>query len=89
MRMSGITVIDVMRQMGVELDPEITWSVGARVRDIYEQRYGQLPAKALRQKTNAGGTHCLAVYPESMRATIVSIIRTHQTNKAAQGRFEF
>ena len=52
---------------------------------MYERTYGAAPPKALRDKTNAGGTHCFAVYPEEMRPMIVRVIRTMQTETARQG----
>jgi hypothetical protein len=81
---SELTVIDVMRDLGLEPTPEVTWPVGAIVRDLYEQRYGCLPEKKLRPKTSGEGTHCFAVYPTSMRPEIEKVIRAHQTEAARQ-----
>ena len=80
-----MTVVDVLRSMQIEPTPDLTWRVGAAVRDMYETTYGAAPPKALRDKTNAGGTHCFAVYPEEMRPMIVRVIRTMQTETARQG----
>jgi hypothetical protein len=81
----GLTVVDVCRDLRIEPTPSLTWAVGAVVRDIYEQRYGCLPEKDLRNKTNGPGTHCFAIYPESMRAEIAAVIRHHQTEAQRQG----
>ena len=81
----GLTVIDVMRELRVEPTPDLSWAIGAAVRDAYEQRYGIPPDKALRNKTNGPGTHCFAIYPESMRAEIIKIIQYHQTESQRQG----
>jgi hypothetical protein len=80
----GITIIDVMRELQVEPTPRLSWEVGAAVRDYYEQFYGCLPEKELRPKTNAGGTHCFAVYPESMKPKIIKIIKLHEWESQRQ-----
>jgi hypothetical protein len=82
---TGITIIDVCRDERIEPVPELTWAVGARVREIYEMRYGMLPAKDLRTKTGGGGSHCFAIYPENMRATIVKILHEFNTERQRQG----
>lgn len=70
-----ITVVDVCREMGVEPVPEMMWSVGNLVRDIYVSRRGELPPKELRPKTYAdGGSHCFAVYPLDWRQMIMTLI---------------
>jgi len=85
--MRGITVIDVIRHLGVEPTPELTWSVGNRVRDMFEHQHGMLPDKELRQKTDgSGGTHCFAVYPREMWDDIVLVVQAHQTEAARQLR---
>ena len=81
----GITVIDVCRSLNVEPDPSLTWPVGNLVRGLYERRYGALPEKDLRLKTNGGGSHCFAIYPEHMRADIERIIRAHAHERRRQG----
>jgi len=81
----GITIVDVLHDLRIEPTPTLTWAVGAAVRDLYESRYGCLPEKDLRNKTNGPGTHCFAIYPESMRAEIVQVIHHHQTEAQRQG----
>lgn len=84
-RVGGITIVQVCRDLGVEPTPELTWSVGMRVRDLYERRYGALPEKDLRPKTNARGSHCFAVYPEHMRPDIARVIKAHAWERRRQG----
>jgi hypothetical protein len=81
----GITIIDVFRELKIEPTPSLTWAVGAAVRDIYEQRYGCLPEKDLRNKTNGPGSHCFAIYPETMRPTIVRMVAEHDSEAKRQG----
>ena len=81
----GITVIDVCRELQIEPTPALTWPVGNAVRDLYEQRYGCLPEKDLREKTNGTGSHCFAIYPEGMRNDIERIIRLHDWERQRQG----
>lgn len=80
-----ITVTEVARSLQLELPQREAWSVGAEVRDIYERRYGKLPPKDLREKTNDGGTHCFALYPEYMREQIAKIIKRHKADQERQG----
>jgi hypothetical protein len=79
-----VTVPDVFRQLGREAVPEHTWSVGAVVRDMWEREFERLPDKALRPKTNDGGTHVLAVYPPSWRDKIIAVIHSIETEAAKQ-----
>lgn len=81
----GITVIDVMRELRIEPVPELTWAIGAAVRDRYERLHGRLPEKELRTKTSGGGSHCFATYPQDMRTEIANIIRLHQLETQKQG----
>ena len=80
-----ITVVDVIRGMGLEPTPDLTWSVGAQVRAMWEAENGELPEKRLRPKTYGnGGTHCLAVYPRSWWTRIADVVRAHQAEAARQ-----
>lgn len=83
---SGITVIDVMREHNVEITNEVSWGVGRIVRELYLKQHGTLPDKVLRPKTNDGGTHCFAVYPASWRPTIARIVGQFEAERARQGR---
>jgi hypothetical protein len=75
--MSEITVIDVIRSMGVEATSELTWSVGAQVREMWRAEHGELPEKGLRPKTGGPGSHCFAVYPAHWRERIVAVVQQH------------
>jgi len=81
---AGITIIDVGRDKGYELTPEVTWSVGLVVVNAYKKKYGALPPKDLRYKTYDNGVHCFAIYPETMRATIEAAYAAHFIEKARQ-----
>lgn len=81
-----ITVIDVMREMGVEIHNSLSWSVGHMVRNLWYSINGQLPPKDLRRKTHdPRGVHCFALYPEAMRPHIRRIVEMHQIEEARQG----
>lgn len=84
--MKGITIIDVCRDLEIEPEPHLTWPVGSAVRELFERKYGRLPEKELRAKTNGAGSHCLAVYPKRMWAEIARIIHLH--NGEAQRQFD-
>ena len=79
-----ITVMDVLRSMKIEITPALSWSVGAKVRERYRALTTRDPEKELRKKTDGAGSHCFAVYPETMRPEIERIIRDHATTAAAQ-----
>lgn len=81
----SITVMDVFRELQIEPEPSVSWSVGAAVRRLYESETGSLPPKELRPKTSGGGSHCFAAYPDSWRPRIVAAIQSHQTQTARQG----
>lgn len=71
-----ITVMQVFRDLGVIApSPALSWSVGSRIATKWSDVNGEQPEKGLRPKTNGGGTHCFALYPESWRKIIESEIR--------------
>ena len=80
-----ITIVQVMRDIGIEPTNELCWSVGNEVRDVWELENGRLPFKELRQKTNGPGSHCFAVYPADWYFRIRAIILRHQTEAGRQG----
>lgn len=82
--MARLTVIEVMRGMGIEPTSELSWSIGSAVRDEYERTYGSAPVKALRPMTSGPGTHCFALYPMEFLPSIRAIIAGHQTEAARQ-----
>lgn len=68
------TVIDVLRERGIELVPAVTWACGTAAREAWLAHYGRLPDKALRKKTNGKGSHCFAVYPDYGRSLVEQAI---------------
>ena len=81
-----ITVIDVMRSMNVEITPDLSWSVGAAVRERWRMTHDdELPKKRLRSKTSGGGSHCFAVYPLEWDKIIREIVNSFTTQKQKQG----
>ena len=72
-----ITVIDVLRSMGIEPSKQLSWKIGIAVVTRFRQINGALPIKDLRTKTSGTGVHCFALYPESFRPEIVSIINDY------------
>jgi len=82
--MAWITVIDVMRDLGLEPSNGAAWEIGAAVRVAWETENGELPRNELRRKTAGGGSHCLAVYPPGWRPRIEQIVRRFVTTRALQ-----
>jgi hypothetical protein len=80
----GITVVDVCRAMRVEPDKHLMWSVGNAMSRSWHKEHGDWPPSALRSKTNGGGSHRFAVYPEGRRAQIELLIRAHQPKPVLQ-----
>lgn len=79
-----ITVLDVIRDLGLEPEKGLSWTVGNVVREKYKQKTGRLPKKELRPKTNGGGSHCFAVYPDSWYQTIREEVERQETFRASQ-----
>ena len=80
-----VTVHDIAYEMGLELDDEAAWSLGAQIAQAWEWGTGTPPLKDLRRKKNGAGTHCFALYPpgpfvERMKL----IIRGYQPPSADQ-----
>lgn len=86
----GITIIQVMRAMGVEPEKRLSWAVGIKVRNLWESITGELPPKDLRRKTNdPKGVHCFAIYPEAMRPHIERIVREFETEALREPELPF
>jgi|TARA_R100001244_G_C5063108_1_gene109368 hypothetical protein len=79
------TVIDRFRALRVEPNKHVTWSVGDVVMNKYVDEYGRQPPKVLRPKTNAGGSHCFALYPSKWTPIIDRIILAHGVEAQRQG----
>ena len=73
-----ITIIQVAKSIGVELDNATAWSIGSEMASAYANEFGEQPPKELRPKTSGGGTHCFAVYPTSWKSKIISAINLRQ-----------
>ena len=72
-----ITVPQVARLMGVNLDNKTSWSVGSEMATMYFKTFGEQPPKDNRPKTNGGGSHCFALYPKNWEAKIREVISQH------------
>jgi hypothetical protein len=73
-----ITIIQVAKSIGVDLDNSTAWSIGSEMAAAYVDAFGEQPPKELRPKTSGSGTHCFAVYPYSWRAKIIDSIKSRQ-----------
>lgn len=72
-----ISITQVARTMGIELDNATAWSIGAGMADAYFREFGEQPPKELRPKTSGGGSHCFAVYPPTWEERIRKAIQAH------------
>ena len=87
--MRKITILDVCREMGVDLEPKAAWSAGSTMAEMWKDETGELPEKQLRTKTCGTGSHCFAVYPESWRERIREVIeRVGYVQKAQLNLFD-
>lgn len=73
--MSTITIIDVFRAMKVKTDKRLTWEVGKAVAQKWRDEHGTSPPLLMTNKTNGGGSHCIAHYPPSYAPLIEEVIR--------------
>ena len=81
--MKGITVLDVIRELGLEPTSRDNWKIGSRVRLEYLDTYKKEPVKDLRQKTSGAGSHCFAIYPVEFVPKIREIIADFHISKAS------
>jgi len=70
-----VTITERIKALGFEVNNELSWRVGAAIRNKWEEVTGALPEKDLRRKTSGQGSHCMAVYPVKWRAEIDDMIR--------------
>jgi hypothetical protein len=73
--MGTITIIDVFRAMKVKTDKRLTWEVGKAVAQKWRDENGAPPPLLMTNKTNGGGSHCIAHYPLSYALVIEEVIR--------------
>lgn len=79
-----ITVIDRFRVLNKSPLKRMTWAVGNVVRERWRRLTGQLPQKQLREKTNQGGSHCFAIYPDTFACVIDDVIESMHAQDDAQ-----
>jgi hypothetical protein len=72
--MNRITIIQVAKSMGLELDNATAWSVGSEMAQKYMEEFAEQPPKELRPKTSGAGSHCFAVYPSTWEGRIKKAI---------------
>ena len=68
------TVVDLIRALGYEVENELSWAAGNRLRDAWIANTGDLPEKRLRQKTSGRGSHCFAIYPRRFWPEALEIV---------------
>ena len=81
----NITVVQVIRAMGINPTNDLTWSVGNRMQALWAKEHGRQPATGLTPKTHGGGSHQHAHYPASWRGTIEDEVRKVNKGAADQG----
>lgn len=81
-----ITVVGVIRSLGIEPTPELTWAVGKIMQAEYADEYGEQPPKDLCKKTYDTGTHCFALYPYEWHERIATVVRRMNAIASSQGR---
>ena len=79
-----ITIIQVAKSIGVDLDNTTAWSIGSEMAASYVDAFGQQPPKELRPKTSGHGSHCFAIYPSDWRAKIIDAIKQRQVIAKSQ-----
>jgi len=83
------TVISFCRRMNVEPTPDLCATVENRMAHRYKAATGIDPERPLQPKTQGGGTHCIASYPEWFVPQIREEIRAYGADAAKQSRFDF
>jgi len=86
---NSFDVRDLLRALGVEPMPVISWQIGAAVRDAYFTRHQRLPEKELRTKTAGTGSHCFAVYPSGFWSEAMEIAETVILTRKAEAARQF
>ena len=70
-----VTIVEVMRRLGVEITNEKTWALGREARKLHVAQYGVPPRKVLRQKTNGTGSHDFSGYPPEFVGVVEGLIQ--------------
>ena len=74
--MSGITVNEVLRSMGGDVDKRTAWRVGQAAAQQWRTETGAWPVKENRTKASGAGSHCFAIYPQEYRPAIIEIAKS-------------
>lgn len=82
---AGVTVPQVIRQLGLESQKHVAWAVGRMAADLWRERTGVDPAVALVVKSSGAGTHHMAVYPRDFRRTLVRLVKLAAVGGAPRG----
>jgi hypothetical protein len=90
-KIGWITIIDVIRDMGLEPNDTMDWAVGLRfAKWFYEFTGGMEPEKWNRNGTkDSRRVHCFAHYPECFRHKMESMVREYKFEQSRQTRFAF
>lgn len=80
----SFTVPELVRLLGVEASDDLHWSIGNAAQRRFAAAYGRQPPKDNFPKTNGGGSHCFAVYPDDFRPVVEELIREHKTEESRQ-----
>ncbi|MAG25344.1 hypothetical protein CMI47_07165 [Candidatus Pacearchaeota archaeon] len=86
-----ITVVEVIQEGGWEYTKKLAWSVGRAVSQAWQKELNMRPRYEMRRKTfpsQHAPTHLKAVYPESWRTYIESIIKHHAGPKPDSPEFK-
>ena len=79
-----LSVHDAARKMGLELDDETAWSLGALIASAWQWQTGTAPLKDLRSKKSGSGTHCFALYPPEWLPRLQEIVLAVSNTRLSQ-----
>ena len=80
-----ITIHDVARDLGYDLDPASAWAIGKETEAAWKCEIGAPPLKDLRVKKRGTGSHCFALYPPHFWPRMERIFRAYRPPHADQG----
>ena len=78
------SVVEIIRSMGLEPEPQLCWSVGEIISKRFKDRHGTFPPTDLRKKTYGKGSHQHRVYPPEFWPEIEVLVKEHATTAAQQ-----
>jgi hypothetical protein len=79
-----ITIVQVIREMGIEPSNKLCWAVGDKMQAWYVRNIGSAPHKDNRGKTNGAGSHCFALYQPIFHKKIQEFVRQVQFEMSRQ-----